>query len=59
LAKPHIICKIYVLLFTVLSLVIGVVMYDFEKILLNESYSRSSSAVLLASCVLVVFINIL
>ena len=35
------------------------VMYDCEKSLLNESYSWSNSAVLLASCVLVFFINIL
>lgn len=42
-----------------LYFVIGVVMYDCEEILLNETYSQSSSAVLLASCVLVVFINIL
>jgi len=59
LAKPHIICKIYVLIYTVLYFVIGVVMYDCEKILLNESCSRSSSAVLLAFCAVVVFINML
>jgi predicted O-methyltransferase YrrM len=48
-----------VLLFTALYLVIDMVMYDCEKILLNEGYSQCSNAVLLASCVLVVFINIL
>jgi len=43
-----------VLLITALYLVIDMVMYDCEKILLNEGNSRCSRAVLLAFEVLVV-----